>query len=73
MLQPNLFGSTDGDGKAIVLNKLYDHSFHAFIRQESEQLVGGHDARQYHKPLSDLQTRHQPFFLLHNNIPHCFE
>ena len=40
MLQPNSFGSTDGDGKAIVLNKLYDHSFHAFIRQESEQLVG---------------------------------
>ena len=35
-LQPGLFASTGNECKAPVLDKLYGHSYHAFVRQESE-------------------------------------
>ena len=38
--QPALFATTSGKCEAPVLDKLYDHSYHAFVRQESEQLAG---------------------------------
>ena len=34
--QPALFTTTDGECKAPVLDKLHDHSYHVFVRQESE-------------------------------------
>ena len=33
-------GTTDGECKAPVFDKLHDDSYHVFVGQESEQLVG---------------------------------
>ena len=66
--QHALFATTGVERKAPVLDKLHDHSYHVFVRQESEQLAG--EATVPDSVISRCQFAFY-FFLLQNS-PKCF-